>query len=385
MTTVFLCGPLCHRPLLDVVLGAGVALSPAVVAGREGRAMAAPGHFALVRRQGGQVEGAVPEGLTPQAAARLAFYARAIGLAARQVRVTWASGTAQGLAYALTAGPAELVPWDGALWLADHAALAVETAVEVMAQFGQTPPARLRARLGPIRVRAASRVRAQAEPAPQVLRSAPGEIALQAKRQPYARFFAVEEYDLSFRRFDGTTSPPINRAVFVSGDAVTVLPYDPQRDRVLLVEQLRAGPLARGDRNPWQLEAIAGRIDPGETPLEAARREAVEEAGLTLGPLLPVAAYYPSPGAKTEFLYSYVALTPLPDGAAGVFGVEEEAEDIRGHLIAFDQAMALVASGEVQNAPLLLTLLWLQRERGRLRASSRIAGGLPGGPPARVV
>ena len=44
-----------------------------------------------------------------------------------------------------------------------------------------------------------------------------------------------------------------------------------------------------------------------------------------------------------------------------------EAEDIRGHLIGFDDLMVLVASGEVGNAPLILTALWLQRERGRLR------------------
>lgn len=163
-------------------------------------------------------------------------------------------------------------------------------------------------------------------------------------------------------------SPAVTRAVFLSGDAVTVLPYDPVRDRVLVVEQFRAGPYGRGDANPWQLEAVAGRIDPGETPEQAARREAVEEAGLHLGALEDVARYYPSPGICAEFLYSYVALCDLPDGSAGVFGVAEEAEDIRGHLIGFDDLMGLVSSGEIGNAPLLLSILWLQRERARLRA-----------------
>ena len=75
----------------------------------------------------------------------------------------------------------------------------------------------------------------------------------------------------------------------------------------------------------------------------------------------------PSPGICAEFLYSYVALCDLPDGAAGVFGVEGEAEDIRGHLIGFDDLMGLVTSGEASNAPLLLSALWLQRERPGLR------------------
>ncbi|MDZ4067474.1 MAG: NUDIX hydrolase, partial [Tabrizicola sp.] len=135
----------------------------------------------------------------------------------------------------------------------------------------------------------------------------------------------------------------------------------------LLVEQVRMGPLGRGDPLPWQLEAIAGRIDPGETPEDAARREAVEEAGLVLGCLEKVAEYYPTPGAVTEYLYSYVALCDLPDGVAGVFGAAAEAEDIKGHLVGFDRLVEVMAAGEIGNAPLLLTVLWLQRERDRLR------------------
>ena len=246
---------------------------------------------------------------------------------------------------------------------------AVATARDIMALYGVKPAASVRARLSAMRVRGAARVRASAG-VPTQMRSAhmAGDITVAAQREPYARFFAVEEYDLTHRRFDGSFSPQITRAVFISGDAVTVLPYDPVRDRVLLIEQFRAGPFARGDAQPWQLEAIAGRIDPGEAPQDAARREAVEEAGLTLGALLDVAQYYPSPGVFAEYLYSYVAITDLPDGAAGVFGVAGEAEDIRGHLMGFDDLMALVASGEVANAPLILTAYWLAARREKLRA-----------------
>ncbi|NEX45522.1 NUDIX domain-containing protein [Pseudotabrizicola algicola] len=370
MSQLFLCGPLCHRPLLDVILGSGAALLPAVAADREGVAVDAPGAFALRRRRGQAVEGAVLEGASAEAHARLAFYARALGLAPQRLRVGTAAGSVAALAYALRPAPDDRDPWQPALWLAGHAELARETAAEVMAEYGRLAPARLQARLGSIMVRAASRLRARTASAPHSLRRPPAEVEVVARRQPYAHFFAVEEYDLSFRRFDGSMSAVVTRAAFVSTDAVTVLPYDPQRDRVLLVEQWRAGPFARGDGNPWQLEAIAGRIDAGETPEETARREAEEEAGLTLGPLRRVAEYYPSPGAKTEFLYSYVAQADLPDGTGGVFGVADEAEDIRTHIVSLDQALALVESGEIANAPLALSLLWLARERERFRAPS---------------
>jgi len=240
-------------------------------------------------------------------------------------------------------------------------------AAAVMAAFGQVSAAQMRQRLGSLRVAAASRIRAMAA-TDRALRSGTGEVQVTQKRQAHAGFFGLEVMDLTHRRFDGQMSPLIRREVFVSGDAVTVLPYDPQRDRVLLVEQFRAGPLGRGDPLPWQLEAIAGRIDPGETPEDCARREAVEEAGLVLGTLEKVAEYYPSPGAVAEYLYSFVALCDLPDGVAGVFGAEEESEDIKGHLLSFDRLVEVMATGEIGNAPLLLTTLWLQRERARLRS-----------------
>ena len=243
------------------------------------------------------------------------------------------------------------------------------TVRDVMALLGRASAPDVAARFGSMLVRGASRVRA-ASAGPTALRhvARPGDVQIAAERLPYAHFFAIEEYDVSWRQFDGQMSRTVTRAAFLSGDAVTVLPYDIARDRVLVVEQFRAGPLARGDGQCWQIEAIAGRVDPGEGPEQAARREAVEEAGLHLTDLLEVARYYPSPGAVSEYLYSYVALTDLPDGCAGVFGVEGEAEDIRGHLISFDDLMALVASGEIENSPMILTALWLQRERGRLRA-----------------
>lgn len=242
---------------------------------------------------------------------------------------------------------------------------------DIMAFYGNQSTQVLNGRLAPMLVRAAGRVRAKVSPpTTRRFRAISSDIELQQRSTPYSAFFAIEEYDLSWRQFDGRMGQPANRAVFLSGDAVTVLPYDPLRDRVLLIDQFRAGPFARGDDQPWLLEPVAGRIDPGETPEQAARREAVEEAGLQLTALLPVAQYYPTPGANSEFLYSYVALTELPDGMGGIFGLATEAEDIRTHILPFAELMQMVASGEASNAPLILTALWLERERPRLRAGN---------------
>lgn len=378
----FLCGPLCHPPLLQAVLGRKPEMRSGRLAGHavhwaEGRdaalAFAAPGSAA---------EGVLVEGLTAGDQHRLAFYTGEPSGMAEAVAVE-ADGT-EVMVHVVLPGVGLWrigAPFRLDDWLVRSGDLEVALAEDVMALCGQAPAEAVARRRGVMRVRAASRLRARTDPAPATVRRAtgPGAVTVITRTQPYARFFAVEEYDLRYPRFDGADSAVVNRAAFISGDAVTVLPYDPVRDRVLLVEQFRAGPFARGDRRPWSLEAVAGRIDPGETPETAARREAQEEAGLVLDDLLPVASYYSSPGAKIEFLYSFVALADLPDGAAGIFGLEEEAEDIRGHLVSFEALMSLVATGEVNNGPLILTALWLERERARLRRRERSAGSpLPG-------
>jgi ADP-ribose pyrophosphatase len=259
--------------------------------------------------------------------------------------------------------------WDLAAWAAYWAWIRTRAAVEIMALWPETPMAVLRHRYPMVEVAAASAWRAGGAAAPATLRrtAVPGDTDSRATRRPYAQYFGVQEDDIRFRRFDGSLGAPVTRAGFVLGDAVSVLPYDPATDRVMVVEQFRYGPWLRGDPNPWSLEPIAGRIDPGETPEGAARREAAEEAGLALGDLLPVAGYYPSPGAVTEYLISFVGLASLGPEHEGLGGLPHEAEDIRAHVIPFDRLMALVASGEVQNGPLLVTALWLAARRDSLR------------------
>ncbi len=312
--------------------------------------------------------GEVLVGISADERARLDFFHAVLGLSPHEVV------TEEGRAVWLYAGADRAGQvWNHRDWATRFAATWAATAVAVMELQGAVAPDRIAARLPQMLVWGSSVVRAE-QSAPTLLRhrAVAGDVKVADKRVPYAKFFAVEEYDVAWRRFDGGISETVTRAAFLSGDAVTVLPYDPVRDRVLLVEQFRAGPLARGDGQCWQIEAVAGRVDPGETPEQAARREAVEEAGLRLNHLVEVGRYYPSPGAVSEYLYSYVALTDLPDGSAGVFGQEDEAEDIRGHLVSFDRMMELVATSEIENAPLILTALWLQRERPRLRSEAGI-------------
>jgi len=376
VSPVFVHGTLCHLPLLETVLGHPLKVGDVCPARLSGYAAfwGAGGAFAvLCKKPGAWAEGLLLDGLSAADIARLDFYEGAFGHERIAVSVHAANGPVPAEVYRAASRdhPVAGEAWDLALWGARRGRAMLYFAAEIMSEFGQRSAHEVAARAGPMAMRAAARLRAET-PRPTALRlhAGPGDVVVSARQRPYAKFFALEDYRLRHRRFSGEMSAEVERAVFVCADAVTVLPYDPVRDRVLLVEQFRIGPFARGDTQPWSLEPIAGRIDPGETPEETARREAMEEAGLALGEILPIGQYYPSPGAVDEYIYSYLALADLPDEAARLGGLAAEHEDIRGHVIGFGELMRLVESGEAENGPLLLSALVLARRRKRLMSGA---------------
>ena len=373
MRAQFFYGTLCHPPLLEAVLGRLPQMRPARLPGHAVRWAEGESFPVIQPEAGAEAAGLYVPDITAEEAARLDYYEGGFGYEVHPVDVLQDGAQAPALVYMPEPGlwrPGR--PWRLEDWTGIWGDVVVEAARDVLAQRGRRSSAEVLARYPMMLTRAGARLRARRDPGPAQVRRRPGpeDVRLAGMAQPHAGFFAVEAAELAFRRFDGAMAGPVPREGFVMGDAVTVLPYDPVRDRVLVVEQFRAGCWLRGDANPWSLEPVAGRIDGGETPEQAAHREAQEEAGLDLRHLRFVARYYPSPAAVTEYLYSYVAVADLPDGTAGLGGVEAEAEDIRTHVLGFDALMDLVATGEVQNGPLLVSALWLSRHRDGLRAGA---------------
>lgn len=138
-----------------------------------------------------------------------------------------------------------------------------------------------------------------------IAKSTPSTIEIVQRDNAYQGFYKLDRVQLRHEKFDGGMSRVINREVFVRHDAVCVLPYDPKRDTVVLIEQFRVGAMGRTD-NPWLVEMVAGLIDKDEAPEEVAHREAEEEAGLTFSALWPITQYFPSPGGSTEFVHLYL-------------------------------------------------------------------------------
>jgi nudix-type nucleoside diphosphatase (YffH/AdpP family) len=114
----------------------------------------------------------------------------------------------------------------------------------------------------------------------------------------------------------------LRREVEDHGQAVVVLPYDPVRKLALLVRQFRA-PVYLTSGESSLLEPIAGIVEEDDAA-EAARREAVEEAGLHLGALEHIGRYWSSPGLSTERMEFFIAPYTEADRRSAGGGIDEE-------------------------------------------------------------
>ena len=191
------------------------------------------------------------------------------------------------------------------------------------------------------------------------------DVLIEKEESLYEGFFKMKKVTLKHRLFKGGWSESISREMLVRDDAVCVLLYDAKSDQVLLIEQFR--PCAVKHESPWLLELVAGMVEPGENDEEVARREAFEEAGVEVKRLEYMFKFVPSPGGLVEYLRMYVGEFDANQvDLSQSFGLEEEGEDIRLHLMLAQNAIDLLDT-EIDNASTIMGLQWLALNHQALR------------------
>lgn len=174
-------------------------------------------------------------------------------------------------------------------------------------------------------------------------------------------FLKVEHLKLRHRLFSGGWSDVFLRELQLRNPAVGVLLFDPQRDMLLLVRQFRVGMYGE-EASAWPLEIVAGMVASGEDLEEVARRESKEESNCVPADLIRICDYYNSPGATNEKVTVFCGRFDSAN-AGGVYGLDEEHEDIEVQLLSFDEAMEMLERGEINNAMTLVALQWLKLHR----------------------
>lgn len=185
-------------------------------------------------------------------------------------------------------------------------------------------------------------------------------------------FFRFDKLRLKTRRFDGGWSEEMSREVFVRGNAVGALLYDPVADKLLMLEQFRPGCIYDSAQSPWQFELVAGMTEPGESDEDVVHREAEEEAGCKVLHLEHLYKYWVSPGGMDEQIDLFLGIIDSREIQEGIYGLEEENEDIRVELIDTDEAFKGLEDGRINNAMAIIGLQWLQLNRQRLQQVYRV-------------
>ncbi|EKB1971806.1 ADP-ribose diphosphatase [Vibrio parahaemolyticus] len=191
------------------------------------------------------------------------------------------------------------------------------------------------------------------------------DVEIISKESVFEGFFKMVKYRFKHKLFAGGWSDVVEREMFERGHTAAMLPYDPKTDQVVIIEQIRIGALEH--EHPWQLEIVAGMIDRAESAEEVIRREAEEEAGITVGRVASVTSYYPSSGGCSEKLDVFVGEVDASK-AHGIHGLDYEDEDIRVHVLSREQAYQWVKDGIFENGASIIALQWLQLNHQELRS-----------------
>lgn len=194
-------------------------------------------------------------------------------------------------------------------------------------------------------------------------KKAPKKAIVESCRVLLDGFFHVEEVQVSFELRRGGMSQPVRRFNLKRKLAAALVLVNRARERVILVRQFRYGALEYGPG--WLIEIIAGLIDEGETPQDAIRREAEEEAGYRIGHLEPITTIYTTPGLSSERIALFYGETAGAEPASRGGGLIAEGEDIEVLALSYDEAFAMVDRGEIVDGKTLIGLYWLREKLRR--------------------
>ena len=172
----------------------------------------------------------------------------------------------------------------------------------------------------------------------------------------YSGFFKMNEITIKYKKYDGSWSNSINRELFGGAQVSAVLPYDPIKKEIVLIQQFRPGTIAKNLGN-YLDEIVAGIIDPGEDPQTTAKRECLEETGCEVKKLLPIQGYFPAPGSSESFYYLFLAEIDTFVGER-IRGLKTENEDILVKSYKINEVKSMLNNGKILNGLTLIALQW---------------------------
>lgn len=176
------------------------------------------------------------------------------------------------------------------------------------------------------------------------------------KKKLYSGFFSLNKYEFIHQKHDGIWTNKVEREVFSGSHVSALLPYDPIKKEIILIQQFRAGVLSRYD-DDYLYEIVAGIIDKNESPEETARRECLEETGCEVNKITPIQNYFPNPGSSESYYHLFLGDINSFTGER-IKGIESENENILVKPFKINQVRKMLKDKVITNGLTLVALQW---------------------------
>ena len=177
-----------------------------------------------------------------------------------------------------------------------------------------------------------------------------------SRKNLYNGFLKMNEFILKYKKFDGNWSDNVKREIFGGAQVSAVLPYDPKKQEIILINQFRPGTISKNKDN-YLDEIVAGIIDKGEDPITTAKRECFEETGCEVKKILPINEYFPAPGSSESYYYLFLGEIDSFDGER-IKGLPNENEDILVKSYKVSNVKKKLENNEILNGLTLIALQW---------------------------
>ena len=171
-------------------------------------------------------------------------------------------------------------------------------------------------------------------------------------------WYTLRKFTFDYQRADGSWERQ-SREAYDRGNGAVVLLYNKEKQTVILTRQFRLPTYTNGNETGMLIEACAGLLDKDNAEA-CIKRETEEETGYRVSSVRKIYEAYMSPGSVTEILYFFVAeySDEMKIGDGG--GCETEQENIEVMEILFDEAIAMVTSGEIKDAKTIMLIQYAQ-------------------------
>jgi len=176
------------------------------------------------------------------------------------------------------------------------------------------------------------------------------------KKNLYSGFYSLNKYKFVHKKHNGDWTNTLEREIFSGAHVATLIPYDPIKKKIILIQQFRVATILRYDED-YLYEIVAGIIDKNESPKETAKRECFEETGCTVKKIIPIQEYFHAPGSSESYYHLFLGEINSFEGER-IKGLQSENEDILVKSFNINEIRQMLREKQIKNGLTLIALQW---------------------------